>query len=177
MKRQGEVLLKLVACKEKDVRPGQRWWQIVGAGAGAVLACSCNVRAQGAAGNVSQLVQAFCKAEQDYDAPALSRLISERFVEVSPAGEIDAHDRFLSFYTPDKKTEWPPYTLEEASIRILGDTAIDIVTFHYSMPGPDGHSRVMDIRSTFVAQKTGGVWKLIQTQHTGVRPAPPAAAK
>ena len=125
---------------------------------------------------MSQLVQAFRKAEQDYDVPALTRLISDRFVEISPAGEIDGHDRFLNFYTPDKKIEWPPYTVDE-TIRVFGDVAIDIVTFHYSMPGPDGQRRAMDIRSTFTAQNIGGTWKLIQTQHTGIRPAPPAAAK
>ena len=74
------------------------------------------------------------------------------------------------------KIDWPPYTVDEA-VRVFGDTAIDIVTFHYSMPGPDGQRRAMDIRSTFTAQNVGGTWKLIQTQHTGIRPAPPAAAK
>lgn len=72
-----------------------------------------------------------------------------------------------------KKTAWPPFTMKEEPIRVFGDTAVDIVTFHYDMPGPNGLTRSMEIRSTFTAQRTNGVWKLIQSQHTGVRPAPP----
>ena len=52
------------------------------------------------------------------------------------------------------------------------DTAIDIVTFHYDMPGPNGSIRSMEILSTFVAQRADGTWKLIQVQHTGIHPAP-----
>lgn len=138
-----------------------------------LLAFATPVFAQGTAETqVTQLIKNFGKAEQAYDAGALSQLISDRFIEVSPAGEIDGHDRFLSFYAADKKVPWPKFTTREEPIRVFRDTAIDIVTFHYDMPGPNGSTRSMEIRSTFVAQRADGIWKLIQVQHTGIRPAP-----
>ncbi len=95
-----------------------------------ILAFATPVFAQGTAETqVTQLVKNFGEAEQAYDAGALSPLISDRFIEVSPAGEIDGHDRFLSFYTADKRVPWPKFATKEEPIRVFGDTAIDIVTF------------------------------------------------
>ena len=63
-----------------------------------LLAFATRVFAQGTAETqVTQLVKNFGAAEQAYDTGALSPLIIDRFIEVSPAGEIDGHDRFSAF--------------------------------------------------------------------------------
>ncbi len=121
---------------------------------------------------VSALVKNFIEAEKAYDAPTLGTLISKDYVEVSPAGEIDAHDRFLSFYTLDKKTDWPPMQTADEQVRIFGDTAIDVLTFTYTMPAPGGGVRPLEIRGSFTAQREHGTWKLIGAQYTGIRPMP-----
>lgn len=119
---------------------------------------------------VQQLVQNFRDAEQAYDAATLSHLISENYVEVSPAGEVDEHDRFLGFYTPEKKIDWPAVAVSDMNVRVYGDTAIEILKFTYQMPGPDGATRAMEIRGSFIAQKKKGTWKLLGAHYTGVRP-------
>jgi ketosteroid isomerase-like protein len=119
---------------------------------------------------VQQLVQNFLSAEKAYDAASLSRLISESYVEVSPAGEVDEHDRFLGFYAPEKKTDWPSMSTSDINVRLFGDTAIEVVKFTYQMPGPGGTTRTMEIRGSFIAQKEHGTWKLLGAHYTGIRP-------
>ena len=123
---------------------------------------------------VSSLVKRFLAAEQAYDAQSLSQLISDQYVEVSPAGEVDAHDRFLGFYTPNKKTEWPPMQISEEQVRVFGDTAIEILRFTYTMPAPGGGVRPLEIRGSFTAHRENGTWKLLGAQYTGIRPVPAA---
>ncbi len=126
---------------------------------------------------VTNLVERFDAAEQAYDVAALKQLLSERYIEISPAGEVDRYDRFLSFYTPDKKTEWPPLTLSVEEVRVFGDTAIEIATLNYSVPGPDGAKVTRSIRAAYTAQRQQGIWRLLGAQFTGVRPAPATPSK
>ena len=126
---------------------------------------------------VPALVDKFLAAEKAYDSAALAKLIDAKFVEISPAGEVDEHDRFLGFYTADKKQEWPPMTVTEKHVRVFGDTAIEMVKVSYAMSGPDGKPHQLEIRSVFTAQRKGTEWKLIGAQHTGIRPVPTAATK
>ncbi len=123
---------------------------------------------------VSSLVKRFLASEQAYDAQSLAQLISDQYVEVSPAGEVDAHDRFLGFYAPDKKTEWPPMQTSEEQVRVSGDTAIEILRFTYTMPAPGGGVRPLEIRGSFTAHRENGTWKLLGAQYTSIRPAPAA---
>jgi ketosteroid isomerase-like protein len=121
---------------------------------------------------VKQLVQSFLEAERNYDVPALAPLISDRYVEVSPAGEVDEHDRFLGFYAPEKKDVPPPVVVSEEQIRVFGDTAVEILKFTYTMPAPGGGTRNLEMRGSFIARHEGKTWKLISAQFTGIRPAP-----
>ena len=146
--------------------------QSVMVAAGCAVSMSTAVAQSAAVGEVSHLVASFRAAEQGYDAPALAKLISSQYVEVSPAGEVDAHDRFLGFYTPDKKAEWPPMSAGEEQVRVFGDTAIDVLKFTYTMAAPGGATRMMEVRASFVAQRESGTWKLIGAQYTGIRPMP-----
>jgi ketosteroid isomerase-like protein len=120
---------------------------------------------------VPALVRSFYAAEQAYDPAALAKLISRQYVEISPLGEVDAHDRFLGFYTPDKKADWPPFTLSEEQVRVFGSTAVDVLKLTYSMPAPDGTKHPMEFRVTFVAGLEDGQYKLLSAQFTGIRPA------
>jgi len=124
---------------------------------------------------VSDLVKKFLAAEQAYDSKALAQLIREEYVEVSPAGEVDAHDQFLGFYAPDKKAEWPPVQTSEEQVRVVGDTAIQIVKFTYTMASPGGGApMIREIRGSFTARQEKGTWKLLGAQYTGIRQPLPA---
>ena len=120
---------------------------------------------------VKTLVQRFFAAEKAYDANLLEALIDPAYVEISPAGELDAHDRFLGFYTPDKKIDWPPMSVSEEQVRVFGDIAVDTLKTSYAMPDGKGGTRELAIRGSFVAQRQGSTWKLLSAQYTGVRPA------
>lgn len=146
--------------------------------AGVIGWTSAYARAEeGTESAIHALIRSFHAAEQAYDPGALAKLISGNYVEVSPAGEVDEHDRFLGFYTPDKKVEWPPMTLEEEQVRVMGDTAVEIAKVSYAMKAPDGSARSMEFRASYVAHRENGVWKLIGAQFSQIRPVPPAAAK
>ncbi len=149
---------------------------------GVLASCALPGQAQSSTeAEVSNLVSRFRAAEQAYDPAALAALLSDRYVEISPAGEVDAYDRFLGFYTPDKKVPWPPMSVSEEQVRVFGDTAIDAMKLTYTMPAPDGTTRTLAMRAVFTAQRSAGRWQMIGAQFTGIRPAAatgtPAPAK
>ncbi len=119
---------------------------------------------------VAQLVRDFQAAEQAYDPAALARLTDARYVEVSPRGEVDERARFLGFYQPAQRQPWPPFTVSDEQIRVFGTTALDVLTFTYSLPGPDGTTRRQAMRATFMAQRDAQGWHLLGAQYTGIAP-------
>ena len=120
---------------------------------------------------VAQLVRDFQAAEQAYDPAALARLTDVHYVEVSPRGEVDERTRFLGFYQPAQRKPWPPVAVSDEQIRVVGATALDVLTLTYTLPGPDGASRTRAMRATFVAQRSAEGWRLLGAQYTGIMPA------
>ena len=116
---------------------------------------------------VNKLVDDFLAAERNYDPAALTRLITPDFVEISPKGEVDAHDRFLGFYAPANRQDVPPLTVSERNIRVAGATALAIVRLSYALPG---RPEPMAVRATYVARRANGAWRLAGTQFTAIRP-------
>ncbi|MGI4742796.1 MAG: nuclear transport factor 2 family protein [Janthinobacterium lividum] len=125
---------------------------------------------------VSQLVRDFRDAEQAYDPTALARLTDEHYVEISPRGEVDERARFLGFYQPELRKPWPPVSVSEEQIRVFGTTALEVLKFTYTLPGPDGTTRTQAMRATFVAQRGAAGWRLVGAQYTAIVVAPPPAA-
>jgi ketosteroid isomerase-like protein len=119
---------------------------------------------------VTELVQQFTNAQAAMDAPTLAALTADNYVEVSPLGEVDPRDKMLTFYAKDQKRALPTMKLEDATTRVLGDTAIVIAKITYSQV-IEGQSRAFSLRSTFVAGKVGGAWKLVSAQYTPIRPS------
>lgn len=126
--------------------------------------CATPVRDDAAAMN--RLLDAFLAAQRAYDPVALARLIEPDYVEVSPKGEVDAHDRFLDFYAPAKKVDGPAIDSSARDLRIHGDGAIAIVTLRFALPG---RPEPAEVRATYIARRTGGVWRIAGAQFTGVR--------
>jgi ketosteroid isomerase-like protein len=122
---------------------------------------------------VKTLVQRFFAAEKAYDATTLAQLVDPQYFEISPAGELDQHDRFLGFYAPDKKTAWPPMTVSEEQVRLFGDVAVETLKTSYEMPDGSGGTRTRAIRGLFVAHRETTGWKLVSAQYTGIRSASP----
>lgn len=114
---------------------------------------------------LTRLVQRFTQAQHDFDLPTLKSLTAENYVEVSPVGEVDPRDKMLGFYAPDKKSEAPPLTLSDLTVRVFGESAAVIAKISYDIPG-----HPMEIRGTFMAHHEASGWKLVSIQYTGIRP-------
>ena len=135
------------------------------------LAASASARDDSVAA-VTNLTNKFLEAQRNFDIPALQALTAENYVEISPAGELDERAKMLGFYAPEKKTQAPPMTVETELTRLFGDVAIQTAKLTYTMTA-GAETRKMALRATLVAQRKGGVWKLVSAQYTGIRPPRP----
>jgi len=135
----------------------------------AVLMSSAQAATDGVT-SVTELVQRFTKAQAAMDAPTLAALTADNYVEVSPVGEVDPREKMLTFYAKDEKRVLPAMMVEDSTTRMLGDTAVVIAKITYSHV-IEGQPRAFSLRSTFVAEKIGGTWKLVSAQYTPIRPS------
>ena len=103
----------------------------------------------------------YLEAEKTFDVASLESVITPGFVEISPVGEIDEHDKVLSFYAPDKKVEGPAIQLGAFQTRGDDDTAIVTTTLGFEM---QGHARTLTVGMTATRTATG--WKLASAQYT-----------
>jgi uncharacterized protein (TIGR02246 family) len=122
---------------------------------------------------VVQLVRDFRAAEQAYDPAALARLTDAQYVEISPRGEVDERARFLDFYQPAQRQAWPPMSVSEEQVRVVGTTALEVAKITYTLPGPAGTVRTHAVRATFIAQRGAAGWRLLGAHYTPFLPAPP----
>ena len=109
----------------------------------------------------------YLAAEKMFDVAALEDAITPGFVEISPLGEIDEHDRLLSFYAPDKKVEAPPSEIGAFITRTDGDTAIVTTSLGFVV---QGQTRTLTVGMAATRTPTG--WKLASAQYTPVRTKP-----
>jgi ketosteroid isomerase-like protein len=119
---------------------------------------------------VTELVQRFTNAQAAMDAPTLAALTADNYIEVSPVGEVDPRDKMLTFYVKDDKRVLPAMKVEDMTARLLGETAVVIAKITYSQV-IEGQTRAFSLRSTFVAERIGGAWKLVSAQYTPIRPS------
>lgn len=135
----------------------------------AALASSAHA-APDAATSVTDLVQRFTQAQSAMDVPTLAALTAENYVEISPLGEVDPRDKMLGFYKKDdKRPALPAVAVDEITTRQFGDTAIVTAKLSFTRT-VEGQARTFSMRSSFVAAKTAGAWKLVSSQYTPMRP-------
>lgn len=139
-----------------------------------VAGLPCIAFAGDGAGSPEEAAQRYFRAEAQFDQDALKAVLDPQFVEISPLGEVDEHDKVLSFYTPDQKVEPPPMQFEPYVVRLHGDFAV--ISTRATMTMKE-QSRSMTVGLT--ARRGAEGWKLLSAQYTVFRPktAPPAGAK
>jgi ketosteroid isomerase-like protein len=128
--------------------------------------------AEDAGKSVTDLVQRFTQAQGAMDAPGLAAMTAENYIEISPLGEVDPREKMLTFYVKDDKHVPPTMTVDEMTTRVFGETAVVIARISYSLVN-EGQPRTFSLRSTFVAEKVGGAWKLVSAHYTPIRPKNP----
>lgn len=111
----------------------------------------------------------YLNAEKTFNVAALEEAITPGFVEISPRGEVDEHDKVLSFYAPEQKVESLAVESGAFQTRTTGDTAIVTTTLSYVM-----HGRSMTLTVGMAAVHTHDGWKLVSAQYT---PAKRVSAK
>lgn len=126
------------------------------------------------ANSPEEAAQRYFRAEAQFDLDALKAVLDPKFVEISPLGEVDEHDKVLSFYTPEQKVAAPPLQFEPYVVRLHGDFAV--LSTRATMTVKD-QSRSMTVGLT--ARRGADGWKLLSAQYTVFRPktAPPAGVK
>ena len=103
---------------------------------------------------IVQLVEAFTKAQHDFDQAQLRALTADDYVEISPIGEVDPRDKMLGFYDPAKRSRAVDDHGRQ-SVRMIGrDAAIAVTGFLFRADerGP----RMVSIRAVFVARREHG---------------------
>ncbi|RXR08681.1 nuclear transport factor 2 family protein [Pseudoxanthomonas composti] len=104
------------------------------------------------------------QAEHDFDLERLRQVLDPAFIEISPLGQVDGHDAVLSFYTPEKKVDAPPTTMDEVIVHPHGDSAVLATQLRYTVGG-----RTMAMRLGATARRTPQGWVLISAQYTPIK--------
>lgn len=127
--------------------------------------------------SLKSLLRHMTDAQTAYDAPALDRIFTSDFIEISPVGEFDPRDKVLSFYTPKAKAEAGNMSasleISEYSIRTYDKFAVVISKFTYNLTADGKPLPPRSMRVTTVFRKEKGEWKIASAQYTGIRPPTP----
>jgi ketosteroid isomerase-like protein len=109
------------------------------------------------------------------DAVALDTIFSPDYTEVSPLGQVDKRAQVVGFYQvaaraqTGQASELGEVTVDDLVVNVYGDVAVVIAgeSFKMSVAGKPV-SRPM--RSTLVWHRRSGVWLLVASHHTTIRP-------
>ena len=126
-----------------------------------LLAAAAPLSAEADDAALVRLVGAFQAAERAYDPAALARLTTDDYIEISPLGEVDARERFLGFYAPDKKQPAPEIVVSERTVRRVGGMGLVTMRLAYGSAA---------MRAVYVARRHAGGWALASAQFTPIRP-------
>ncbi|HXS05533.1 MAG TPA: nuclear transport factor 2 family protein [Rhizomicrobium sp.] len=132
-----------------------------GALACAVLSASAEAQApDNAKQQVKQLLRDWAEAENRHDAAALERILDDQFISTSGFGKPHSKADFIKALTSGKPDPRQSQTLEDESVVVEGDTAVDVGTniFHMSdKSAPDG----MALRYTITFVRRDGHWRAL----------------
>ncbi len=113
-----------------------------------------------------------------YDPAALDKLLTADYIEISPVGEFDPHEKVLGFYKPELKPPAEKMTAmieaTDFSIRSYGKFAIVITRLNYTIMSEGKPLPPRSISATFVCRMEKSVWKIASAQYTGIRMPQPA---
>jgi uncharacterized protein (TIGR02246 family) len=122
---------------------------------------------------IINLIKQMTEAQLKYDAPALDRIFTADYIEISPLGEFDPREKVLGFYAPEANPGDKFKGAVEAvsiSLRRYGKFAVMITQLNYQMTMDGKQLPPRSIRATFVCMKEKGQWKIASAQYTGIRP-------
>jgi ketosteroid isomerase-like protein len=109
------------------------------------------------------------------DAVEIDKIFAPGSTEVPPLGQVDKRAQVVGFYQvaaraqAGQPAELAEVTVDDLAVDVYGDVAVVIAgeSFKMSVAGKPV-SRPM--RSTLVWHKLAGVWTLVASHHTAIRP-------
>ncbi len=124
---------------------------------------------------LTAIIQRLVDAQRAFDADAMSRLLADDYVEVSPVGEVDERAKVLGFYSPEAKAKatGAPAVVEvtDVIVRPYQDYASVIAKLTFVRKMGDAENRVA-MRATFLCRKEQDRWVISTAQYTGIRQPP-----
>ncbi len=109
---------------------------------------------------VMNTLRDWAKAENEHDAAALDRILDDQFISTSGFGKPHSKQDFIKALTKGKADPRQSQTLEDETVVVEGDTAVDVGTniFHMSdKSAPDG----LALRYTITFVRKGGHWRAL----------------
>jgi len=138
--------------------------------------CAAAVPAQDKETAVLQdLVKQMISAQGAFDVPALEKIVTADYIEVSPLGEFDPREKMLSFYKPELKPKGMEVknAVEEFSVRNYGEFAVVIARFNFTIVMEGQTTPPRGMRATYVCRKEKNAWKIASAHYTSINPAAP----
>lgn len=126
---------------------------------------------------LTNLVDSFTRAQREFSQSQLAALTTPDYVEVSPTGDVDTRSEMLNLYALDKKRASPDLVISERSTRRQGDTALIMAKLNFEAPDTGGISQSVFLRVSFVARRTGRIWRLASAHYTPLRSQQETAQK
>jgi ketosteroid isomerase-like protein len=125
--------------------------------------------------DVTAQTRRYFDAVRRNDAVELDAIFSPDYTEVSPLGQVDKRAQVVGFYQvaaraqTGQASELGEVTVDDLVVSVYGDVAVVIAgeSFKMSVAGKPV-SRPM--RSTLVWHRRSGVWTLVASHHTTIRP-------
>jgi uncharacterized protein (TIGR02246 family) len=126
--------------------------------AGAVLPAASHAQSpDDAKEQVKQLLRDWVTAENNHDAAALGNILDDQFISTSGTNKPHGKADFIKALTSGKPDPRQSQTLEDETVVVAGDSAVDVGTniFHMSDKSPpDG----LALRYTITFTRRDGRW-------------------
>jgi len=118
---------------------------------------------------VKQAYEAYVQAWKLKDVAALQKLISDEYMAVNFESKLS--DKETEIATAKTDAEWISMSVDEIHTRVFGNTAIASGLLSAQGKRPDGTTFSAGVRFLAALVKHDGVWQLVATQSTPIKPA------
>ena len=125
--------------------------------------------------DVTAQTRRYFDAVRRNDAAELDGIFSPDYVEVSPLGQVDKRAQVVGFYQVASRaqtgqpSELADVTVDDLVVSVYGDVAVVIAGESFKM-SVAGKPVARPVRSTLVWHRRAGVWTLVASHHTAIRP-------
>ena len=116
------------------------------------------------------LIDKLVSAQREFDSAALSELLHDDYVEISPAGEVDHRKKVLGFYDKSHKVKGqnsPIIEVSDLEMNMDEKYAFVIAKETFTIPNSE---QTFSMRVSFTFKKTPSSWLFYNAQYTGIRP-------